>query len=321
VAVDPRRRRGIVKPDLSPPQADLVTKFRAHLEFDLGLSAGTIELYADDASRFLKFAGTAGSDAGPMPRTLPRALTSAYLAERTRSGAGRRTLAREVSGLKRFFRFARIRGLLDADPVLSVREKVRRRRLPRAVAEEKLESAFDRMSMLDTPPRDRALLELLYGSGLRVAEAAGLRLEDLDVYAECVRVRGKGGAERIVPLTKSSLAALEEVFAERGVTAGSGPRGRLPVFVNVRGGALTPRSMRRIVTRWLPPTGERGGASPHALRHSFATHLLDHGADLRSVQEMLGHARLSTTAIYTHVTKSRLKEAYDRAHPRAGDAS
>jgi site-specific recombinase XerD len=162
-------------------------------------------------------------------------------------------------------------------------------------------------------------VELLYGSGLRVAEAAGLRLEDVDPYTRTVRVRGKGGRERIVPLTGSSLATLEESLAARGVAAGPGPDGRLPVFVNGRGGRLSARSLRRIVTRYLPGSPERGGSSPHALRHSFATHLLDHGADLRAVQELLGHARLSTTAVYTHVTKRRLRESYDLAHPRAGE--
>jgi integrase/recombinase XerC len=297
----------------------LLDRFRAHLEFEAGLAAGTVKLYGDDAARFLAF--LARPDDDPLPRAIERSQTAAYLAERTRAGTNRRTLAREVSGLRRFFRFARLAGLLDVEPVLAVREKVRRRRLPRSISEDKLDAAFERTAVLDVSARDRALLELLYGSGLRVAEAAGLRLEDVDLYSGSVRVRGKGGHERIVPLSGASRATLDEVFAERGVAPGRGPSGRLPVFVNLRGGALTVRSMRRIVTRHLPVTAERGGSSPHALRHSFATHLLDHGADLRAVQEMLGHARLSTTAVYTHVTKRRLTEAYDRAHPRAKEAS
>jgi site-specific recombinase XerD len=158
---------------------------------------------------------------------------------------------------------------------------------------------------------------LLYGSGLRVAEPAALRLADLDPYFRTVKVVGKGGRERIVPLTESSLRALDTALAERGLGPGPGPQGREPVFANAKGTPLTARTLRRIVTRLLPFSSERGGSSPHALRHSFATHLLDHGADLRAVQELLGHARLATTGIYTHVTKTRLRDAYNLAHPRA----
>ena len=164
------------------------------------------------------------------------------------------------------------------------------------------------------------MLEVLYACGLRISELVGLSINDVNRRQGWVRVRGKGDKERMVPLTESSLDALEHMLAERGVSAGPGPDGPLPVFVNPRGGRLTTRSLRRIVTGLLPVTGERGGSSPHALRHSFATHLLDHGADLRAVQELLGHAQLATTAIYTHVTKSRLQEAYDLAHPRAGES-
>jgi integrase/recombinase XerC len=208
---------------------------------------------------------------------------------------------------------------LGEEPEIRLVEKVRARRLPRSVPEERLLGTLSALETTGVSSRDRAILELLYGAGLRVSEAAGLRLADLDPYTRSVRVRGKGGRERIVPVTGSALDALEESFRDRGVAAGDGPHGRLPVFVNRRGARLGVRQMRRVVSAHLPATGERGGASPHALRHSFATHLLDHGADLRAVQELLGHARLATTATYTHVTKSRLKEAYDLAHPRAGE--
>jgi integrase/recombinase XerC len=304
---------------LTSRRRELLDRFAAHLEFDVGLSPGTVRLYSADAERFLTFLGGFSEIADPLPENVDRSLVAGYLARRRDTGAGRRTLARTASGLRRFFRFARTRGILGTEPDVRVLEKVRSRRLPRALPEDGLLRSLEGLAATGVAPRDRAILELLYGSGLRVSEAAALRLRDLDAYTRSVRVQGKGGRERIVPITESALEALEESFRERGVTAGDGPHGRLPVFVNRRGASLGVRQMRRVVSAHLPRSGERGGSSPHALRHSFATHLLDHGADLRAVQELLGHAQLATTAIYTHVTKSRLRKAYDRAHPRAGE--
>jgi len=301
---------------LSAARRKLLDRFAAHLEFDQGLARGTVDLYRKDALRFLAFLADL-EERDPLPDAVDRRIVAGFLARIRDEGVGHRTVARTASGLRRFFRFARVQGLLQGEPEVRVREKVRARRLPRALAEDRLDEVLDRR-MLEASARDRAIVELLYGSGLRVAEAAGLHLADLDPYTRTVRVDGKGGRERIVPLTESSLRAIEEDCRERGVAVGPGPDGRLPVFVNAKGGRLTARSLRRVVTRWLPATAERGGSSPHALRHSFATHLLDHGADLRAVQELLGHARLATTAVYTHVTQSRLKKAYDLAHPRAG---
>ncbi len=303
---------------MTPARCRLLEQFAAHLEFDLGLSKGTVSLYRRDAERFLAFLeGLDETD--PLPKGLDRSRLAGHLARLRARGLGQRSLARAVSGLRRFLRWARLAGHLETEPEIRVQEKVRRRRLPRAVPEQRLTEAIERAGRMPTAPRDVALLELLWGSGLRVAEAQGLSLADLDAYARTVHVRGKGGKERIVPMTETSVNALTESFRSRDVHAGAGPSGHLPVFVNPSGARLTVRTMRRIVNRYLPATGERGGASPHALRHSFATHLLDHGADLRAVQELLGHARLSTTAIYTHVTRRRLQEAYDRAHPRAGE--
>ena len=305
-------------PPLSAARRRALRAFASHLEFDRGLSRGTVDLYVRDAERFLGF--LAGLDADdPLPRNLDRSRVAGHLARLRAAGVQQRSLARIVSGLRRFLRWARLSGLIESEPEIRLQERVRRRRLPRAVAEVRLEESVTRAAQAETAVRDVAVLELLWGSGLRVSEAHSLCLRDLDPAGRTVRVSGKGGKERIVPLTEVSLKALEISFRERGVKPGPGSDGDRPVFVNRSGGRLSVRTLRRIVNRHLPATGERGGSSPHALRHSFATHLLDHGADLRAVQELLGHARLSTTAIYTHVTKGRLKEAYDRAHPRAGE--
>jgi site-specific recombinase XerD len=304
---------------LSPAQERFLARFASHLEFDCSLSPGTVALYESDARQFLHFLSDAKIDGDPIPNDVSRAHVAAFLARLPARGAGRRTMTRVASGIRRFLRFARKSGAIEIEPSFPMTEKIRRRRLPRAVPEEKLLATLDHLALRGASPRDRAVLELLYGSGIRVAEAVQLSLADLDARARTIRIRAKGGKERTAPLTRAALAALEESLRARHLE-GDDPERHLPLFVNRRGSRLTTRSLRRIVARYLPESSDRGGSSPHALRHSFATHLLDHGADLRAVQELLGHARLSTTAVYTHVTKSRLKEAYDKAHPRAASA-
>lgn len=294
----------------------LLDRFASHLAFDAGLSPGTIALYREDARRFLEFLTSAGIDGGPLPRDLGRAPVAGFLARLPAKGAGHRTVARVASGLRRFFRFARREGLLDAVPPVPGSERTRRRRLPRAIPEDRLVSNLDGLAARGASRRDRAILETLYGSGIRVAEASTLSIGDVDVAARTLRVRGKGMKERLAPLTAPAFRAIEAMLRERHLAWGVADT-RLPLFAGRAGTRLTPRSLHRIVTNLLPASSERGGSSPHALRHSFATHLLDHGADLRAVQELLGHSRLSTTAGYTHVTKSRLVEAYGKAHPRA----
>jgi site-specific recombinase XerD len=294
---------------------ELLARFASHLAFDAGLSRGTVALYEKDARDFLEFLERAGIEGRPLPRAVERAHVAGFLARLPARGAGPRTMARVASGLRRFFQFARRAGILQAEPPVPGGESSRRRRLPRAIPEGKLLATLDGLGIRGVPPRERALLELLYGSGIRVQEAASLSIGDLDLRARSIHVRGKGSKERIALLTDAAIEALRESLRERSLAFGDDAR--IPLFVNRRGGRLTTRSIRRIVTRLLPQSSERGAASPHALRHSFATHLLDHGADLRAVQELLGHSRLSTTAVYTHVTKTRLKEAYAKAHPRA----
>ncbi len=295
---------------------DVLARFAAHLAFDAALSPGTVVLYREDARRFLEFLESAGHSGRPLRRDLDRAHVAGFLARRCEAGAGRRTVARVASGLRRFLRFAHREGWIDAAPPVPGGEKPRRRRLPRSSPEERLVANLEGLAARGASLRDRALLEVLYGSGIRVSEAAALSLGDVDATARTLRVLGKGGRERVALLTEPALAAITAMLGERHLTLADAPP-RLPLFTSARGARLQARSLHRIVTRLLPSSGERGGASPHSLRHSFATHLLDHGADLRAVQELLGHAKLATTAVYTHVTKSRLREAYTKAHPRA----
>jgi integrase/recombinase XerC len=247
-----------------------------------------------------------------------------YLGELYRQGQARSSVARKVSALRTFTRYLRREGFIDADPaVLAVAPK-REQKVPAHLS-------VDEMSqLLETPDiatplgrRDRAILELFYASGIRLSELVALDLEDVDLPGRMVRVMGKGRKERIVPFNKSAEKSLRKWYGDRSLLAGSVEHKRrttqqgTPVFVNARGGRLTGRSVQRLVARYVASCSTRFGISPHALRHSFATHLLQAGADLRAIQELLGHVRLSTTQRYTHVNVAQLLDVYRKAHPRA----
>lgn len=236
-----------------------------------------------------------------------------YLAFLTTKGAAKRTIARRASGLRRYFAWALHQGMIAADPTARLHAPSGDGRLPRVLRADELSALLDERpaTTSDDPPERRALddavLELLYGSGLRVSEVCSLGPGDTDLDQRTVRVRGKGDKVRVVPMSEPAVAALRRHLARRG-PAGSGE----PLFRNQRGNRLGPRDVRRILDRRaVAPT------HPHALRHSFATHLLDGGADLRSVQELLGHADLRTTQVYTHVSRERLRTVYESTHPRA----
>ena len=213
---------------MTPRRAKLVKHFERELRAQ-GLAPGTIALYRRDAERFLRFVeGLEQHD--PLPRRLDRSLVAGHLSRLRAAGVGQRSLARVVSGLRRFLDWARLEGVIEGEVEIRVREKIRRRRLPRAVAEGRLEDSIARAAEGKTPARDVALLELLWGSGLRVAEVHALDLEDLDPYSRTVKVLGKGSKERIVPLTAASMDALDRVFEDRQVAPGPGPSGHLPVL-------------------------------------------------------------------------------------------
>jgi len=283
--------------------------FATHLRTVRSASPHTLRAYRADVREFLAFAGPRapdGVDADTIRHWL-RALDGR--AERT-------SIARKLAAVRGFFRFCVESGRLAADPTVGIATPKTRRRLPAHLTLDDVDR------LLAAPPadalggvRDRAILELLYSSGLRVSELTGLDWERVDADAGLVRVLGKGRKERVVPVGRPALKALDEY---RRAWAGAGrPIGRGPVFLNTRGGRLTSRSVARLMERHVVTSGTATKATPHALRHTFATHLLGAGADLRAIQELLGHASLSTTQRYTHLDLRRLMDVYDRAHPRA----
>ncbi len=233
------------------------------------------------------------------------------------------TMARKIATLRSFYKWAEKHGLAAANPMTLIRTPRQSKRLPKAVTVEQVErllSAPDDTDVLGA--RDRAMLETLYSTGIRVSELVDLNLEDLDEAGEALRVRGKGRKERLVPLGSHALSAIRQYVNmvrndKRYSEAWSAENKERVLFVNKHGGRISSRSVRRKLDKYLRQVGLDPSISPHTLRHSFATHLLDNGADLRSVQELLGHQSASTTQVYTHLTTQRLREAYEKAHPRA----
>jgi integrase/recombinase XerC len=285
-------------------------------EFTRSLTAAapsTVEAYRRDLAAFFTWAERLGtSSPGEVQRTTVRRYL-AYLATR---GFARRTIARRASALRRYFGWARRVGAVTNDPTAGLSAPRGEARLPRVLHPDELRSLL-REPVSAGPDgardlRDTALLELLYGSGLRVAEASALDVGDLDLARGRVRVWGKGGKQRIVPLTEPAADALRRWLADGRGELATGASPAAALFLNLLGRRMTPRDARRVLDRRaVAPT------HPHALRHTFATHLLDGGADLRVVQELLGHADLATTQRYTHVSKERLRSVFEATHPRA----
>jgi integrase/recombinase XerC len=245
----------------------------------------------------------------------------ASLAEENYSAA---TMARKIATLRSFYKWAERRGLAAVNPMTLIRTPRQSKRLPKAITVEQVERLLSAPGEADVlGRRDRAMLETLYSTGIRVSELVGLNVVDLDAAGEALRIRGKGKKERLVPLGTHALGAIQryaemvEADAKFGQVWAADRRPLAPLFLNKHGGRLSSRSVRRKLDKYLREAGLDPTISPHTLRHSFATHLLDNGADLRSVQELLGHQSLSTTQVYTHLSSQRLQQAYDDAHPRA----
>jgi site-specific recombinase XerD len=277
------------------------------------LSDNTVVAYVADLRGFAEWASRAGiSDPSSVKRTVIRR----YLAFLTTRQYARRTIARKTASLRRYYRWSVRQSLTAVDPTLGVHAGGGEGRLPRVLDHRELDGLLERPASGDEPEwrtaRDDAVLEVLYGSGLRVSELCGLDTSSLDLDSAAVAVWGKGSKERRVPLSQPSVVVLRKWLAVRHEVVPLDGPDPAALFGNERGRRLTPRDVRRIVDRRSPvPT------HPHALRHSFATHLLDGGADLRAVQELLGHRDVATTQRYTHVSRERLRTAYNSSHPRA----
>jgi tyrosine recombinase XerC len=317
-------------------QLPLVERFFEYLETERNFSAHTLRSYGADLVQYLRFLAVEDmadesltaetlpeDDDLPSEATLSRRLLEAgpmliraYLAMMRNSGYSKATVARKLATLRSFYKFLVRIGELSASPVSVIRTPRQDKKLPKFLDIDQIEAllaAPDTTTLLGR--RDRAILETIYSAGLRISELVGLNVEDLDEFSEALRVRGKGKKERIAPLGSKAVEAIEAYLEMRR----AGPEAMLrgPLFVNKHGKRLSARSIRRKLDRYMAEAGIPMHISPHTLRHSFATHMLNAGADLRVVQELLGHENLSTTQIYTHLTATRLKEVYDRSHPLA----
>ncbi|MFQ5845673.1 MAG: site-specific tyrosine recombinase/integron integrase [Planctomycetota bacterium] len=268
-------------------------------------SPHTLRAYRTDLADLLAFCRERRAAA---PRDLNHRLLRGFLGHLHERGLSRATVARKLAAVRAFLRFLVREGTLESNPARALRVPRRPRSLPGALSEAQVARLIDSAAS----PRDRAIVETLYGGGLRVAELVGLDRDDLDLDGAVVRVRGKGRRERLTPLGSQAARALRSCLRER--PRGADPR---PVFLNRHGERLTARSVRRVVAGCAQRAVLGTHVSPHSLRHSFATHLLDRGADLREVQELLGHRNIATTQIYTHVSMERLRKIYESAHPRA----
>jgi integrase/recombinase XerD len=302
----------------------LVLDFLAYLEFERGLSRNTLDAYRTDLlqyGRFLEERERSALDAGPgdVADFLERlAIGSAANGDTpARPPASPATIHRKSACLRSFYRHLRRDGLLDSDPTATLSAPRRTRKLPQVLTRGEVEKLLSQPR--GTKPaalRDRAMLELMYACGLRASEAIGLELMDVDIEEGMLRARGKGSKERVVPIGHAAVGALRP-YLERGRPALVKGSAEAHLFVNFRGGSLTRQGLYKIVRRHAVSAGLADRMSPHTLRHTFATHLLAGGCDLRSVQEMLGHADVSTTQLYTHLSSERLKDVYFKAHPRA----
>jgi integrase/recombinase XerC len=324
----------------------IVRDFLNYLKFEKRFSEHTAKCYNADIEQFSQFL-TGQSDSGPHANEhisveghhhgsataiatqtnvgLDRLLISAdvnsvrsYLTHLNEKHYSKATIARKLATLRSFYKFLVKRNLLPSNPVMAVRTPKQEKRLPHFLEYEQVKR------LIETPPmdnwlgaRDRAIMETLYSTGVRVSELVALNMDDIDFLGEVVHIRGKGKKERIVPIGTSALQVIQHYMEFRNKRAHSNPNFDSKVlFVNKHGRRLSTRSVRRKMDKYLKMAGLDASISPHTLRHSFATHMLNNGADLRSVQELLGHQSLSTTQVYTHLTTKKLKDVYDKAHPR-----
>jgi integrase/recombinase XerC len=326
----------------------LLKDFLDYLRLNRNASRHTVTAYGNDLAQFLQFAAAAQGKkvADLKPNDVDVSAIRGFMADLHRHRISASSAGRKLSALRTFIKYLKREDLLEGDPGALVASPKRGETIPAHLTMDEMNRLLE---MPDTSSpfgrRDRAILELFYASGLRLSELCGLGMEDVNLSGRMIRVLGKGGKERLVPFNTATADALKEYLKDRQGLAGSvrlqpdrdppslkasADHGRkaarqntqrgaasAPVFLNYRGGRLSTRSVDRLVRRYVAACGAQFGISPHALRHSFATHLLARGADLRAIQELLGHARLSTTQRYTHVNAAQLIQVYKKSHPRA----
>jgi integrase/recombinase XerC len=297
---------------------DEIGDFLNYLTYERNVSPNTISAYRDDLESFVTFLCDdylTISRALLDLRAVDNLTVRAWLAHLARKKLSRSSIARHLSALRTFYKFLMREGRVEANPARSVATPKREKHLP-AVMQPAEVALLLEQSSIDTPlgRRDRAFLELMYASGLRISEVVGIDLDDIELKARLVKVRGKGSKERIVPFGSTAENAIRNYLEARQELVKSE---EAALFVNYRGERITTRSVRRLFDRYVRNAALRAGISPHTMRHSFATHLLNAGADLRGIQELLGHASLSTTQRYTHLSDFQLIEVYRRSHPRA----
>ena len=301
--------------------------FLDFIRLNRNASRHTVLAYRSDLSQYLSFLDSQRSEHGESGTSeLNQHTIRKFLGELYRRGTAASSSARKLAAIRSFARYLRREGLLEGDPAALVSTPRMAQKIPAHLDIDEVKTLLEAPNC-ETPlgRRDRAILELFYASGLRLSELVSLDLEDVNLGSRLLRVLGKGGKERIIPFNRTAAAVVRSYLADRQTltrhVAAVVQRGRHapgdPLFVNYRGGRLSTRSVDRLVRRYVRESSARLGISAHALRHSFATHLLERGADLRAIQELLGHARVSTTQRYTHVNAAQLTELYRRTHPRA----
>jgi len=288
-----------------------------YLQHERGFSRHTILAYQNDISRLLEFLSSKRIE---LFSGVTKNLLRDFLGKSLETGLTRKSIARRIASLRSFFKFLYRRKLIEVNPTLSLVTPKLERRLPTFLDEQTIAQAIDAPAV-DTWEglRDKALLEVFYSTGIRLSELVGLNRIDIDFARKTVKVQGKGNKQRIVPIGRKALAALRQYFhkvVDAGVRQKIADR-KVPVFITKRGERLYPVAVSRIVRKYLDRVSEAEKKSPHVIRHSFATHLLNRGADLAAVKELLGHESLSTTQIYTHVSTERMKQVYRQSHPKA----
>jgi integrase/recombinase XerC len=294
-----------------------ITQFLRFLSVERNAAPLTIKSYREDLTSLADYLQQAYSRE-PAPREITPLDLRGYVSALHEAGYAKTSVARRLASLRTFYKFAQREGLADSNPAKPLRNPRRDRKLPHFLSSDEIGK------LLDAPPatspaglRDRAILETMYSAGLRVSEAVGINDGDLDLAEGLVRVRGKGRRERLAPVGSFAAKALARWLKVREISPKEPQGGLAPVFTNKFGRRLTTRSVARLLEKYLKLTGLDLRTTPHTLRHSFATHLLDRGADIRSVQELLGHKSLVTTQIYTHISTAGLRAVYEKAHPRA----